>query len=273
MKLRILRRERPGETTIGELFIDGEYFCWVLEDVVRAQKIQDRTAIPAGAYKVILNFSNRFQRQMPLVLNVPDFTGIRIHGGNSHIDTKGCPLVGFERRGSQILRSQEAFRELMERLEEAHARGEEIWLEILQPEAWPKWQQRVTVSLPPERMTMPEFAPAAPPAAPPALPSAPGPAPAPVPAPALLSQGPISAPDDAPIRVVSDEGTARGTHWLIQVVAFATGAWAVFQNNSLLLVIMASVLVVVTVAWYYRSTVLNKEKMRINSDPSLFNVD
>lgn len=270
MKLRILRRERPGETTIGELFLDGEYFCWVLEDVVRAQKIQDRTAIPAGNYKVILNFSNRFQRKMPLVLNVPNFSGIRIHGGNTHLDTKGCPLVGFERRGAQILRSQEAFRELMERLEEAEARGEEILLEILQPEAWPKWQERVTVSLPPslpaaERLSMPDLAPV--PVA------APHSDPPPAPESRAWPRGPVSTPDDPPIRVVADEGTARGTHLLTQVVSLATGAWGYLQNNSQLLAIMALVFVVVTAAWYYRSTQINREKIRVNADPHLYNVE
>lgn len=292
MKLRILRRERPGEATIGELYLDGEYFCWTLEDVVRAQKIQDRTAIPAGTYKVVLNFSNRFQRKMPLVLNVPDFSGIRIHGGNTHLDTKGCPLVGFDRRGAQIAHSQDAFQALMDKLEEAEARQEDIWLEVIQPDAWPKWQQRVTVSVAASEITMEgvtplpapapvvSVTPAAPPLVARAVEAAPPPSismpvhvvapPAPNPPPPRI---PVSRPDDEPIRVIGDEGTARGSHFLTQVLTVAAGAWAYFENNPRLLIIMAVVLIAVTVAWFYRSTVLNREKMRINSDPHLYNVD
>ena len=269
MKLKILRRERPGDTTIGEFYVDGEYFCWALEDVVRAQKVQDRTAIPAGLYRVIVNFSNRFQRSMPLVLHVPNFDGIRIHSGNTHHDTKGCILVGFERRGAQIFRSDAAFDALMEKLGQA-GENEAITLEIVQPESWPKWNQRVTVQLPQERMTMPELLP------PPAPESAPLSAPLSAPSPPAYAPPPparVSTPEDPPIRVTRDEGAARATHLLTQIVTFGTGAWAYLQNNPLLLVIMAVVLVVVTVAWYHRSTVLNKEKMRINSDPTLYNVD
>lgn len=100
MELTIHRHTLNTETdrnVIGDLFIDGEFFCYTLEDEIRAEgvKVYGKTCIDSGRYKVILNRSNRFKRIMPLLLNVPRFEGIRIHGGNTSKDTHGCPLVAF----------------------------------------------------------------------------------------------------------------------------------------------------------------------------------
>lgn len=91
-------------TTIGELFIDGKFFCYTAEDEVRPDdiKVQDKTAIPIGEYKIALTMSNRFKRITPLIYNRPDysvekgkvrFTGVRIHGGNDATNSSGCILV------------------------------------------------------------------------------------------------------------------------------------------------------------------------------------
>lgn len=82
---------------IGDLFIDGVFFCHTLEDEIRADgvKVKHETAIPSGSYKVILSRSNRFKRIMPLLIDVPMFSGIRMHGGNNSKHTSGCPLVAF----------------------------------------------------------------------------------------------------------------------------------------------------------------------------------
>lgn len=94
MKLLLKRQPSSAKSTIGELYVDGVFECHTLEDVVRDVKIHGETAIPAGTYKVIINMSNRFKRLLPLLLNVPDFEGVRIHSGNSDADTSGCVLVG-----------------------------------------------------------------------------------------------------------------------------------------------------------------------------------
>ena len=70
-----------------------------MEDTVRGHgiKIAGQTAIPAGCYKVVVNRSARFKRDMPLLLDIPEFFGVRIHGGNSSADTTGCILVAKHR--------------------------------------------------------------------------------------------------------------------------------------------------------------------------------
>ena len=95
-KRLLLRRISKRETyTIGHLYIDGVYFCDTLEDHVReGLKIKNETAIPVGKYVIHYTFSGRFQKYMPILLNVPNFEGIRIHSGNTNKDTSGCILVG-----------------------------------------------------------------------------------------------------------------------------------------------------------------------------------
>jgi hypothetical protein len=95
MDILVQRPEICAATcTIGKMYIDGIDTCYTLEDVVREEKIYGETAIPTGTYKVIINFSNRFQQLMPLLLDVPEFEGVRIHPGNTDKDTHGCILVG-----------------------------------------------------------------------------------------------------------------------------------------------------------------------------------
>lgn len=95
MNLLLLRNVFTDKSTIGDLLVDSNFFCYTLEDVVRlpGQKEQGVTAIPTGKYEVVLSMSNRFKKLLPELLNVPNFTGVRMHGGNTSEDTEGCIIL------------------------------------------------------------------------------------------------------------------------------------------------------------------------------------
>ena len=109
MKIQIKRLHKTENSTIGEMTIDGKFECYTLEDKERDVKIKSETAIPKGTYKIIINQSNRFKKLMPLLLNVPNFEGVRIHAGNSNHDTEGCILVGQSRSVDYITKSRKAY--------------------------------------------------------------------------------------------------------------------------------------------------------------------
>ena len=107
MKVEVKRTFKGPEYTIGKLYIDGHYLCDTLEDTVRnGVKIAGKTAIPAGTYKVKKTMSPRFKKVLPEILNVPGFTGVRIHAGNLASHTDGCLLLGLNKKKGQVLESQ-----------------------------------------------------------------------------------------------------------------------------------------------------------------------
>lgn len=108
MNLTLERFEFSADYTIGKLYVDGFYECYTLEDGIRDVKIKGKTAIPTGTYKVIVDFSNRFQREMPLILNVRGFEGVRFHSGNTDKDTEGCILVGLIWNGGDFIGNSRA---------------------------------------------------------------------------------------------------------------------------------------------------------------------
>lgn len=127
MKLELRRTVYTDKSTIGELYVDGLFECYTLEDVVRNKKIYGETAIPAGSYHVKITQSPRFKRELPLLLNVPGFEGVRIHPGNSAQDTEGCILVGLDKGADFIGRSRQAFDALFAEMKQA----DEITLTIV----------------------------------------------------------------------------------------------------------------------------------------------
>lgn len=141
MRLTLERQESQLTCTPGSLFIDGGFECFTLEDVVRQVigvpveqwKIKGETAISEGLYILRLTFSNRFQKVLPLLVDVPGFEGVRIHSGNTDADTEGCILVGHEQGNESILKSRFALQNLMDKLTEAASRGEPIEIEITNP--------------------------------------------------------------------------------------------------------------------------------------------
>ena len=132
MKLKLQRTAQINNTVLGELFINDKFFCYTLEDKIRDVKIKHETCISEGTYKIILNYSQRFKTILPLLLDVPNFEGVRIHPGNTIHDTSGCLLVGSAIKGETILHSKTTFFKLFEKLKLAFKK-EEIEIEILNP--------------------------------------------------------------------------------------------------------------------------------------------
>jgi len=131
MEITLHREPSNAQSTLGRLDVDGIFECFTCEDVVRSVKIKGETAIPAGCYQVIVTMSNRFKRELPLLLNVPEFEGVRIHTGNTAADTEGCILVGQEIDDMSVLNSRAAFSNLFPKIKEALQDGE-CWLTILE---------------------------------------------------------------------------------------------------------------------------------------------
>lgn len=128
MKLVLQRQKSSGKSTQGQISIDGKFECFTLEDVERLQKIKGETAIPVGIYKVVLTQSPRFGRVLPLLVDVPNFEGIRIHPGNTDKDTEGCILVGQSYAKDFVGNSRAAFDKLFAKLQ---ATKEPITIEII----------------------------------------------------------------------------------------------------------------------------------------------
>jgi hypothetical protein len=154
MEILTLRDPSRGDSTSGYTFVNGAFFCHLLEDVVREPKagrptewgalvawvktwkIDKITAIPFGRYQTIINMSNRFKRLMPLLLGVPAFDGVRMHPGLKPEDTEACLLPGdelYETDAGPRVKSgttRPAAERLQTAIQEALDRGEEVWWEF-----------------------------------------------------------------------------------------------------------------------------------------------
>lgn len=134
MELTLNRIFLGSSATIGELLINDKHLCDTIEDRVRpeGEKVYGKTAIPEGTYEVKLTHSPRFKKILPEILNVPNFSGIRIHTGNSSKDTEGCIIVGTwdGEKEDWVGNSRIAFDELMALLEEATNNKEKVTITV-----------------------------------------------------------------------------------------------------------------------------------------------
>lgn len=134
MELTLLRKTEINNTVLGELHINDKFFCYTLEDKIRTVKVKHQTCIPSGTYKIVMTLSQRFKTVLPLLLNVPNFEGIRIHAGNTAEDTSGCLLVGTAINGETLLHSKVALQELMAKIKTAIKAKDEVTIKVVNPE-------------------------------------------------------------------------------------------------------------------------------------------
>lgn len=134
MNILLKRIQLDPDVTIGRLSIEGDdWGCWVCEDTQRelsAPKVFGQTAIPQGSYRVIVTHSPHFNRELPLLVDVPEFDGVRIHPGNFAADTNGCLLPGLDRLEKGVGRSVAAFDALYPKIVRALSAGDDVFITI-----------------------------------------------------------------------------------------------------------------------------------------------
>ena len=147
MELVLTRIAKRKTYTIGRLAIikevseeyktyeEEEYFCDTLEPTWRdyahgGRKIKGCSAIPEGRYAVVISYSPKFEAWLPILLGVPNFSGIRIHAGNTSNDTEGCILVGQNLKKGMVLNSNIWLHRLKDKIVAAKAQGEPVWITI-----------------------------------------------------------------------------------------------------------------------------------------------
>ena len=133
MKLQLKLIKSTPLSTISGLYIDGVFECFVLEDPIRPKgvKVAGNTAIPAGEYAIIISFSPRFKRELPLLVGVDGFEGIRIHPGNTPDDTEGCLLPGTSFGDDRVNESRKAFEQLWGKLNTSWIKQVPLAIEVL----------------------------------------------------------------------------------------------------------------------------------------------
>lgn len=156
MILTVDRKWKKDTYTVGNLYVDGLWFCNTMEDkdrglkktwplsMIQKYKVPNETAIPRGTYQITMRMQSpkfsqwKYSRlygfckgYLPRLLGVPGFDGILIHIGNkANPDSSGCILVGVNDRKGMVTKSTETFAKLYAKLKEADDRNENISITI-----------------------------------------------------------------------------------------------------------------------------------------------
>lgn len=154
MKLKLIRKWKKETYTIGQLYVDGVFFSNTIEDKDRGldQKMPKEqiffmkkpgiTAIPTGTYEITLSIqSNKYKKSkkimeicdgyVPRLVDVPGYSGILIHPGNTAKDTEGCIIPGKNDKVGYVSNSTYYFTLLYNKMKDAKRKNEKITIEII----------------------------------------------------------------------------------------------------------------------------------------------
>jgi len=135
MHIRLERIYNCANYCIGHLYADKEFVCDTIEDTdrgldeswsleqIKKVKVQNKTAIPTGTYRVTINVvSPKFSKKdyykkhdggrLPRLLSVKGFEGILIHRGVNEKSSAGCLIVGYNKIKGAVVDSQRAYEKL-----------------------------------------------------------------------------------------------------------------------------------------------------------------
>lgn len=133
--LILIRKHFKDSYTIGNLFclgsfvenkdiklISNKFLCNIIEDKFRGNdlsknKVKDKTAIPEGFYEIKITHSAKYNKMLPEIINVPYFSGIRIHAGNSADDSSGCLICGYNKIVGKVVDSRKCLKEIIDEIQ------------------------------------------------------------------------------------------------------------------------------------------------------------
>ncbi|QQD11639.1 DUF5675 family protein [Sphingobacterium sp. UDSM-2020] len=143
--LKVIRIRQGNNSTLSEIYLDNQFVCYGLEDIPREKKILGSTCIPLGIYRLGFNRNGgmngnyydrypKMHRGMIEIKDIPGFSYVYIHIGNTHKETAGCLLVGtqyvFEKGDYRLVQSVTAYKKLYSLLAELMVR-EEVGINIV----------------------------------------------------------------------------------------------------------------------------------------------
>lgn len=152
MEVLVDRKYKKDKYSIGYCYVNGQQFSNTMEDrdrgltqsmsekAIASKKIYGQTAIPTGRYEMRLSYSPKFASRawakkyngmIPEIMDVPGYSGIRIHPGSTAADTLGCILLGKNTKKGMVTSSQDTFHEFMQKhFLPALKRGERVFITI-----------------------------------------------------------------------------------------------------------------------------------------------
>lgn len=142
MEFRVIREyfgkpegDKEGFTK-GSMLAEGTRMAYSVEDEDRhlelgGEKVYGKTAIPRGRYRIVVDFSHRFQKNLPHILDVPGYEGVRVHGGNRAEQSLGCILIGLFQTADGVSNCPPAVQRMIDLIEADAEIGKDSWITIV----------------------------------------------------------------------------------------------------------------------------------------------